>query len=120
MAELVSGANSMVIFKGKKFQIQSQFTSPKVVTVVIIDGQVRQRFETEVGEQLEAKDYSAIQKILNTQHTNIEKKIRAKAKQKENESDAAPAPQPEILVEEPAEKPKKRGLLGSILRRKKK
>lgn len=121
MAELVSGANSMVVFKEKKFQIQSQFTSPKVVTVVIVDGQVRQRFETNVSEQLaQADPYPQIQKILNDQHKNIEIKIRAKAKQKATESGQAQDKPVDTKPAETEDAPKKRGLLGSILKRKKK
>lgn len=114
--ELVSGANSMVLFKEKKFQIQSQFIDQKVVTIVIIDGQVRQRVEKEVDEELKSSDaYNRIQKVLNTQHREIELKIRSKAKQKEKEDGAAEAEDEKPI---PVEPPKKRGLLDSILRRK--
>ena len=120
MAEKVAGANSMVRHKGKMIQIQSQLIDQTIVTVVIMDGQVKSRFETDATEQLKTEDpYPVIQKMLNDQHKTIEIKIRAKAKQKEKEAGGANEVA-EAVEEEIAQEPKKRGLLDTILRRKKK
>ena len=120
MAEIVSGSNSMVLFKGKKFQIQTQYIQPNIVTIVIVDGQVKQRVEKDVTAEAGKPDaITIIQKMLNEQHKNIELKIRAKAKQKEKEEGISPKSADELDDKKDQDEPKKRGLLDTLLRRKK-
>lgn len=121
MADKVFGANSMVRHKGKMIQIQSQLTEKMVVTVVIVDGQVRKRYETDVSSEVKLDDsVVVIQKILNKQHKEVEMKIRSRASQLKKAGQGDQPEEPIVKQEEPEEEtPKKRGLLDTILRRRK-
>ncbi|OQY27997.1 MAG: hypothetical protein B6244_08615 [Candidatus Cloacimonetes bacterium 4572_55] len=123
MVGKVAGANSMVKYHGKMIQIQSQFTHPNVVTVIIMNGQVKKRYETDVAKELAQGDSTKlIQRILHNQHKEVELKIRAKKRQYMSKNTSSDVEEEEVnLPEEPKEdeKPKKRGFFDILFRRKK-
>ncbi len=124
MADEVYGANSMVTYEGKKIQIQSELKEHTVVTVVIMDGQVKKRYEKDVTDELQHPDcVKKVQKIINDQHKEVELRIRAAKATKEKEVSANPQPSAPTPAQKPApqpeEEPKKRTLLDTLLRRKK-
>ena len=87
MADLFPGANSMVQWKGKKIQIQTQMHTdtdpPEIGTVVIKDGQVIKRKATPVGELLkEPNGQKKVNELLQKQHADIVQAIEDKKKER--------------------------------------
>lgn len=110
-SKLFPGRNSMVMWKGKKIQIQTQMhmdsDPPEIGTVVIKDGQVVKRKSTPVGSLLKQPDgnekvnlllqkqhneiYQAIEQKKN-ERVSIERRIRQKMEQDKKAQEQAAAP----------------------------